>query len=84
MIKISKSPASKLGLSVQLIFQITQNNRDEGLMKCILAYFGCGILVKDGTKIVFFVRKFSDITDIIIPFFNNYKIVGVKLQDYLD
>lgn len=84
MIKISKSPTSRLGLGVQLIFQITQNNRDEELMKCILAYFGCGMLVKDGTKIVFFVRKFSDIIDIIIPFFNNYKIVGVKLQDYLD
>lgn len=39
MIKISKSPASKLGFGVQLIFQLTQNNRDEALMKCILAYF---------------------------------------------
>jgi len=84
MIKISKSPASKLGFGIQLIFQLTQNNRDEELMKCILAYFGCGKLVKNGTKTVFFVRKFSDIIDIIIPFFNNHKVVGVKLQDYLD
>lgn len=53
MIKISKSPASRLGFGIQLIFQLTQNNRDETLMKCILTYFGCGTLVKDGTKIVF-------------------------------
>jgi hypothetical protein len=84
MIKISKSPASKLGYGMQLIFQLTQDNRDEGLMKCILTYFGCGTLVKDGTKIVYFVRKLSNIIDIIIPFFNNYNVVGVKLQDYLD
>ena len=84
MIKISKSPASKLGFGVQLIFQLTQNNSDETLMKCILAYFGCGILVKDGTKIVYIVRKLSSIIDIIIPFFNNHHVAGVKLQDYLD
>lgn len=84
MIKLSKSPASKLGFGVQLIFQITQNNRDEALMKRILAYFGCGRLVKDGTKIVYIVTKFSSIIDIIIPFFDNHHIVGIKLQDYLD
>lgn len=72
-----------MGFGIQLIFQLTQNNRYEVLMKCILTYFGCGTLVKDGTKIVFFVRKFSDIKDIIIPFFNNHNIVGVKLQDFL-
>jgi hypothetical protein len=84
MIKLSQSPASKLGFGVQLIFQITQNNRDEALMKRILTYFGCGRLVKDGTKIVYIVTKFSSIIDIIIPFFDNHHIVGIKLQDYLD
>jgi len=84
MIKISKSPASKLGFGVQLIYQLTQNNTDEILMKCILTYFGCGTLVEDGTKIVYFVRKFSNILDIIIPFFNNHSVRGVKFQDYLD
>lgn len=84
MIKISKSPASKLGLGVQLIFQLTQNNRDEELMKCILTYFGCGTLVKDGTKTVYVVRKLSNNLDIIIPFFKNHVVVGVKQQDYLD
>lgn len=84
LIKTSKSPASKLGLSITLIFQLTQNNRDEELMKSILTYLECGALVKDGTKIVFIVRKFSNIKDIIIPFFNNHNIAGVKLQDYID
>jgi hypothetical protein len=85
MIKLSKSPASRLGFGVQLIFQLTQNNRDEALMKCILTYLGCGgRLVRDGTKIVYIVTKFSSIIDTIIPFFNNHCVAGVKLQDYLD
>jgi hypothetical protein len=33
MIKLSKSPASKLGFGVQLIFQITQNNTPSGRAK---------------------------------------------------
>jgi hypothetical protein len=85
MIKLSKSPTSRLGFGVQLIFQLTQNNRDEALMKCILTYLGCGgRLVRDGTKIVYIVTKFSSIIDTIIPFFNNHCVAGVKLQDYLD
>jgi hypothetical protein len=32
----------------------------------------------------FRVTKFSDLTDKVIPFFQNYSIQGVKHLDYLD
>ena len=67
MIKLSKSPASKLGFGVQLIFQLTQNNRAD-LSKVPLLIRCGGKLVRDGTKIVYIVSKFSSIIDTIIPF----------------
>ena len=84
IIKISKSRNSKLGVGVQLVFQITQHLRDEKLMKNFILYFGCGRLVKFDQKVNFIVTKFSDIIEKIIPFFNKYPIVGVKALNYND
>ena len=41
MIKIFKSK-TKLGETVKLVFQLTQYNRDEQLMKSLVSYFECG------------------------------------------
>ena len=41
-VRIYESPASKLGFKVQLIFQITQHNRDTQLIKSLISYLGCG------------------------------------------
>ena len=84
IIKISKSPNSKLGVGVQLIFQITQHSRDKILINNLVSYFGCGKLVEYGDKVNFIVGKFSDITEKIIPFFNKHPVVGVKLLNYND
>ena len=84
IIKISKSRNSKLGVGVQLVFQITQHLRDEKLIKNFILYFGCGRLVKFDQKVNFIVTKFSDIIEKIIPFFNKYPIVGVKALNYKD
>ena len=84
IIKISKYRNSKLGVGVQLVFQITQYLRDEKLIKNFILYFGCGRLVKFDKKVNFIVRKFSDIIEKIIPFFNKYPIVGVKALNYND
>jgi hypothetical protein len=37
-----KSPKSKLGLAVQLVFKITQHYRDILLLKGIVDFFNCG------------------------------------------
>ena len=89
-INIFKSKA-KLGVGVQLVFQITQDNRDQELMNSLISYFDCGyIKIKNKSQFTwldFIVTKFSCaryIDEKIIPFFSKNKILGVKLQDFKD
>ncbi|RPB17875.1 homing endonuclease [Terfezia boudieri ATCC MYA-4762] len=76
MVKVKKSSESKTGYFISLAFQLTQHSRDEQLMKSFGEFFGCG--------------KYYDTKGIeggnfiIIPFFENYPIVGVKYLDYVD
>ena len=86
-INIIKSK-SKLGVQVQLVFTITQHDRDRALMNSLISFFDCGY-IKEKSKskfkwLVFTVTKFSDINDKIIPFFHTNKIIGVKSQDFND
>jgi hypothetical protein len=56
-------------------------------MKSLISYFGCGSYVarRGNNKFSeFIVVKFSDIIEKIIPFFDKYKIAGVKNKDYQD
>lgn len=80
------STNSKLGYRVQLRFRISQHSREMGLMEKIVEYFGSGKIYKYGGKsaIGLTIVDFTVITYIIIPFFNKYPIVGIKLYDYLD
>jgi hypothetical protein len=75
-----------IGYQVYLRFRISQHARDTKLMELIIKYLGAGRLEKDPRKPALFVviGKLSDITHIIIPFFNQYPIVGIKNLDYLD
>ena len=88
IIKTSVSRDTTLGYGVQLRFQITQDGRDELLMKNLVDYFGCGRVVKNvehnGNIVYFYVTKYSDIWDKIIPFFRQYNIIGEKLKDFED
>ena len=80
------SSNSKLGYRVQLRFRITQHSRDNKLMEKIVEYFGSGKIYKYGGKsaVSLTIVDFTDITNIIIPFFNENAIIGIKLYDYLD
>lgn len=80
------STNSKLGYRVQLRFRITQHSRDYILMQKIVEYLGSGKIYKYGGKSAFSLTivDFKDITDILIPFFNESPIIGIKLYDYLD
>lgn len=84
LIKLSKSLNSKFGVGLQLVFQITQHNRDEELLNSIISYLNCGRLVKDSNKVIFVVTKFSDIFEKIIPFFNKHLVEGEKFKDFTD
>ena len=87
MVRITESK-TKIGGSVNLVFQITQHLREEELMQSLIKYFKCGYIEKDksGNRnwINFRVYNFREINEKIIPFFKKYQIYGVKALDYLD
>jgi hypothetical protein len=85
-IQTSKSKTHKLGVSVGLQFSVAQNIRDTYLLKSFLQFFGCGnINIVDNSGIVSFsVRNLPDMTNIIIPFFEEFNIQGVKAENFND
>ena len=80
------STNSKLGYRVQLRFRISQHSRDLILMQKIFQYLGSGKIYKYAGKsaISLTIVDFKDITNILVPFFNENPIIGIKLYDYLD
>ena len=77
---------TKLGQAIQLKFLITQHSKDKQLMENLVPYLGCGSYISRNNKDVgeFLAAKFSDIIEIIIPFFDKYPIIGVKAKDFQD
>jgi hypothetical protein len=85
MIDIIKSKSSKLVYTAGLRFTITQNSRDEQLMRSLIDFFNCGHLNKKNNNCFnFTVRKFTDLETKIIPFFIKFPILGVKLLNFQD
>jgi hypothetical protein len=84
-IKISKD-RNKAGVGVQLVLQVSQHVRDEALLRSFVTYFKCGQYVHPLHRDWGYYQctKFSDIYNIIIPFFNQHPILGVKAKDLLD
>ena len=91
-IKISNS-TTKIGSRVRLRFAIGLNIREKELIKAIITYFKLDIYkennkmsyIYSGDNFVSFqVMKYSDIYDIIVPFFNEYSIQGQKSLDFFD
>jgi hypothetical protein len=84
MIKTNNSSSPRLGLQVQLEFNLAQHSRDEWLMRSLIDYFDCGNVYFHREGIEYRIRKFSDQTDKVIPLFNKYPIIGVKSKDFAD
>ena len=84
-VRITEQKSNKIGSRVQLRFRVNQHIRDIKLMELLVLYLG-GNLYKypDNNAVVLTVVKFSDITNIIIPFFEKNSLLGVKFYDYLD
>jgi len=67
-----------------LAFKINQHSRDEQLMRSLIEYWGCGYYYSSEVRGDFKVTRFSLITEIIIPFFKENPILGVKALDFQD
>jgi len=87
-VHLKDSPLSTLGERVWLRLIVTQHSRDKELLDNFVDFFGCGIVGKDsrvGKEASYFVvQKFCDIIEKIIPFFDEYPVLGVKSKDYED
>ena len=78
-VRIKNSTKSKLGVQVSLLFKLTQHVRDKELMKSFMDYLNCGYISKNSNWIDYTVVSYNDQILKIIPFFDKYQIVGVKL-----
>jgi len=83
-IKITNSSSNRLEFQVQLAFTLTQHDRDKELMSSLVNYLDCGNVYKNRETVDFQIKKFNDLTNKVIPFFQNFPIQGVKRLDYLD
>nr|QTG38687.1 hypothetical protein [Ganoderma sp. TQC-2021a] len=85
-VRITQQLSNEIGTRVQLRFRISQHERDFKLMELLVKHLGSGTIYKYRGKdaIVLIVVKFSDITNIINPFFEKNPLHGVKILDYLD
>lgn len=67
-----------------LSFKITQHIRDRQLMESFINYFKCGYYSLGEERGDFKVTNFSNLKEIIIPFFKENPILGVKALDFQD
>ena len=85
MVTVRKSSSHRMGLQVELVFQINQHSKDEQLIINIAEYLKCGVISKHyKDAVVFKVTKLSDLNQNIIPFFLKYPIFGIKSKDFED
>lgn len=83
---LTSKSKTKIGQRVQLGFKLSQHERDIKLMELLVDFFGSGQIYKGSKKSVvsLTIVKISDITNIIIPLFENHPLVGVKQLDFID
>ena len=83
-VKLVKNNTKKK-FKVILGYQVTQHSRDTLLIEKFTTFFNCGRLeLTKGSSVNFIVNKFSDITSVIIPFFEKYPLLGSKSKDFID
>ena len=85
-VRITQQLINKIGDLIQLRFRISQHERDNKLMEYLILYLGSGKLYEYLGKpaVVLTIFSFSNIINIIIPFFEKNPLLGVKLLDSFD
>lgn len=84
LINLTKSNTHKWNKRVNLSFIITQHIIDEQLIRSFIPYLDCINVYKDKDRIDYWVVKYVDITEKIIPFFQKYPIKGIKSYHFED
>jgi len=82
-VEISKSKTHSLGFQVRQIFIISKNVKDVILINGFKYYFDCGDVILDSRDMSHYViRKISNISDVVLPFFAKYPLQSFKLADF--
>ena len=53
-------------------------------MRSLIEFFKAGKVYNSRDSVKFVITKYKDLTEIVIPFFDKYKIIGVKTLDFSD
>jgi hypothetical protein len=76
---------SKSTYQIKIGYQVSQHIRDKSLINSLKDFFECGRTEPCGKAgISFRVTKFKNYTEKVIPFFDNYPLLGSKLKDFKD
>lgn len=83
-VTLAKNSRVKTGVQVTLGFILTQHSRDIHLLEGFESFFGCGkhLLRRNSLAGDFKVSGIKGLTNIIIPFFEKYSLLGTKIISF--
>jgi hypothetical protein len=64
--------------------QPLSGNIGQELMNRLMKFFGAGKIYKSRDTVCLHITKLEDLNEKVIPFFEKYKITGIKSKDYSD
>jgi len=78
--------ALRAGKTIRLMFTITQHNKDKELIASLIDFLGCGNVYTylSNPTVDYKISNINDLTEILIPIFDKYPILGAKNLDYQD
>lgn len=83
MIQLYKSPAYRLGWSVEPQFTICLSQKDRFILEHIKSYLGVGNICNQGSNAVRYQVKSIKEFLVVITHFDNYPLITQKLADYI-
>jgi len=74
----------KTGLEVRLSFSLSLNERDQGLLEQLRAFFGCGAIrqSRSDRTYKYEARSTADLLERVVPHFESYPLCGAKAQSF--
>ena len=83
-IGINRNKTMKTGYQVLPEFRIVQHKKDIKLLYKIKKFFSCGVVrVNHGDRYEIRIRNFDCLKEVIVPFFEKYKLHTQKKFDFL-
>lgn len=81
-VTIRKSKTIKVGWQIEPQFEIKLKDDDFEILGKYSKLLGCGKVIKGEGDVRLIVRKFQDIIEVIIPFFDQFPLLNIKKRDY--